>query len=84
MGFVETAKMVREGGSWIVLGVGPGKTTRTFETDSPVDSILAKRGARHVNVNLLRYFEGLSQLPFRSPAYSSCFSKSERQVVFWK
>jgi AraC-like DNA-binding protein len=45
-GFVETAKTERQGGSWIVLGVGPGKTTRIFETDSPVDSILAKRGAR--------------------------------------
>jgi hypothetical protein len=42
--------------SWIVLGLGPGKTTRTVETLSPVDSILAERGARHVNVNLLRYF----------------------------
>jgi threonine dehydrogenase-like Zn-dependent dehydrogenase len=27
-GFVEAAKTVRRGGSWIVLGVGPGKTTR--------------------------------------------------------
>ena len=55
-GFVETAKTVRLGGSWIVLGVGPGKTTRLVETQSPVDAILAERGARHVNVNLLRYF----------------------------
>jgi NADPH:quinone reductase-like Zn-dependent oxidoreductase len=55
-GFVETAKAVRRGGSWIVLGVGPGKTTRLVETHSPVDAILAERGARHVNVNLLRYF----------------------------
>jgi NADPH:quinone reductase-like Zn-dependent oxidoreductase len=55
-GFVETAKTVRQGGSWIVLGVGPGKTTRLVETESPVDSILAERGARHINVNLLRYF----------------------------
>jgi NADPH:quinone reductase-like Zn-dependent oxidoreductase len=55
-GFVETAKTVRQGGSWIVLGVGPGKTTRLAETHSPVDAILAERGARHVNVNLLRYF----------------------------
>jgi NADPH:quinone reductase-like Zn-dependent oxidoreductase len=55
-GFVETAKTVRQGGRWIVLGVGPGKTTRLVETHSPVDSILAERGARHVNVNLLRYF----------------------------
>ena len=39
-----------------MLGVGPGKTTRLVETHSPVDSILAERGARHVNVNLLRYF----------------------------
>jgi NADPH:quinone reductase-like Zn-dependent oxidoreductase len=55
-GFVQTAKTVRQGGSWIVLGVGPGKTMRTVETRSPVDAILAQRGAKHVNVNLLRYF----------------------------
>ena len=55
-GFVETAKTVRRGGSWMVLGVGPGKTTRLVETHSPVDAILAERGAKHVNVNLLRYF----------------------------
>src|SRR5437879_4594854 len=55
-GFVETAKTVRQGGSWIVLGVGPGKTTRVVETASPVDSILAERGAKHIDVNILRYF----------------------------
>ena len=55
-GFVETAKTVRRGGSWIVLGVGPGKTTRLVETHSPVDAILAERDARYVNVNLLRCF----------------------------
>jgi NADPH:quinone reductase-like Zn-dependent oxidoreductase len=55
-GFVETAKTVGRGGSWIVLGVGPGKTTRLVETHSPVDAILAARDARYVNVNLLRYF----------------------------
>ena len=55
-GFVETAKMVRQGGNWVVLGVGPGKTTRLVETHSPVEFILAERGAKHVNINLLRYF----------------------------
>ena len=55
-GFGETAKTVRQGGSWIVLGVGPGKTTRVVKTESPVDSILAERGAKHINVNILRYF----------------------------
>jgi len=55
-GFVEAAKTVRQSGSWVVLGVGPGKTTRLVETHSPVDSILAERGAKHVNINLLRYF----------------------------
>jgi NADPH:quinone reductase-like Zn-dependent oxidoreductase len=55
-GFVETAKTVRRGGSWVVLGVGPGKTTRLAETKSPVDAILAERSAKHINVNLLRYF----------------------------
>jgi threonine dehydrogenase-like Zn-dependent dehydrogenase len=55
-GFIETAKTVRQGGNWVVLGVGPGKTTRLVETNSPVNSILAERGAKHVNINLLRYF----------------------------
>ena len=50
VGFVESAKTVREGGSWIVLGVGPGKTTRLVETRSPVAAILTERGAKHVNV----------------------------------
>src|SRR6266446_3716700 len=68
-GFVETAKTVRQGGSWIVLGVGPGKTTRIFETDSPVDSILAERGARHVNVNLLRYFSEPATLDGEAKAF---------------
>jgi NADPH:quinone reductase-like Zn-dependent oxidoreductase len=53
---VATAKNVRQGGTWVVLGVGPGRTTRAIETESPVDFILAERGAKHVNVNLLRYF----------------------------
>jgi hypothetical protein len=60
--FVETAKTVRRGGRWIVLGVGPGKTTRLAETASPVDAILAERGAKHVNINLLRYFSELATL----------------------
>jgi len=68
-GFVETAKTVRQGGSWIVLGVGPGKTTRTVETLSPVDSILAERGARHVNVNLLRYFSEPATLDDEAKAF---------------
>src|SRR5262249_29098765 len=61
-GFVETAKTVRQSGSWIVLGVGPGKTTRRVETHSPVAAILAERGARQVNVNLLGYFSDTATL----------------------
>jgi NADPH:quinone reductase-like Zn-dependent oxidoreductase len=68
-GFVETAKTVRRGGSWIVLGVGPGKTTRLVETQSPVDAILAERGARHVNVNLLRYFSEPATLDGEAQAF---------------
>jgi len=48
--------MVRPGGRWIVLGVGPGKTNRRAETASPVAGILAEKGAQLLNVNLLRYF----------------------------
>jgi NADPH:quinone reductase-like Zn-dependent oxidoreductase len=68
-GFVQTAKTVRQGGSWIVLGVGPGKTTRVAETASPVDSILAERGAKHINVNLLRYFSEPATLDDKAKAF---------------
>jgi NADPH:quinone reductase-like Zn-dependent oxidoreductase len=54
--FVDTAKMVRKGGIWVVLGAGPGRTSRKVDTESPVDAILAERGARHLNANILRYF----------------------------
>lgn len=67
--FVETAKTVRRGGNWIVLGVGPGKTTRLTETHSPVDAILAQRGARNVNVNLLRYFSEPATLDGEARAF---------------
>ena len=68
-GFVETAKTVRAGGSWVVLGVGPGKTTRLVETESPVDSILAERGATHINVNILRYFSDPAILDDKAKAF---------------
>jgi NADPH:quinone reductase-like Zn-dependent oxidoreductase len=68
-GFVQTAQTVRRGGSWVVLGVGPGKTTRLAETRSPVEAILAERGARHVNVNLLRYFSEPATLDSEAQAF---------------
>ena len=68
-GFIESAKTVRRGGNWIVLGVGPGKTTRLAETHSPVDDILAERGAKHVNVNLLRYFSEPAALDDEARAF---------------
>ena len=52
-----------------MLGVGPGKTTRLVETLSPVDAILAERGARHVNVNLLRYFSEPATLDSEAKAF---------------
>ncbi len=55
--YVNTARLVRERGRWVVLGVGPGKTSRTRETESPVAEILAARGAQLINVNMLRYFQ---------------------------
>lgn len=56
--FVATSKLVRHGGRWVVLGVGPGKTTRRDDTASPVAAILAAKDAQLVNVNLLSYFSG--------------------------
>ena len=52
-----------------MLGVGPGKTTRLVETESPVDSILAERGARHINVNILRYFSDPALLDDTAKAF---------------
>ena len=51
------------------LGVGPGKTTRLVETRSPVDAILAERGAKNVNVNLLRYFYEPATLDSEAQAF---------------
>jgi NADPH:quinone reductase-like Zn-dependent oxidoreductase len=68
-GFVETAKTVRKGGKWAVLGVGPGKTTRLVQTESPVDAILAERDARHINVNILRYFSEPAILDDKAKAF---------------
>ena len=67
--FVQTAQLVRPGGTWVVLGVGPGKTTRTKTTTSPVDGILAKAGARHVNANMLRFFSEPATLDERARAF---------------
>ena len=52
-----------------MLGVGPGKTTRLVETESPVDSILAERGARNLNVNILRYFSNPAILDDKAKAF---------------
>jgi NADPH:quinone reductase-like Zn-dependent oxidoreductase len=68
-GFIESAKSVRRGGSWVVLGVGPGKTTRLAETHSPVDAILAEHGAERVNVNLLQYFSEPATLDSEARAF---------------
>jgi hypothetical protein len=39
------------------------------ETQSPVDAILAERGARHLNVNLLRYFSEPATLDSEAQAF---------------
>ena len=52
-----------------MLGIGPGKTTQLVETHSPVDSILAERGAKHVNINLLRYFSEPSTLDSKAKSF---------------
>jgi NADPH:quinone reductase-like Zn-dependent oxidoreductase len=78
--FAETAAMVREGGTWAVLGVGPGKTTRTNETESPVDAILAARNARHVNANMLRYFSQPALLDAGAQAF---FREAMEAAMGW-
>jgi NADPH:quinone reductase-like Zn-dependent oxidoreductase len=79
-GFAETAAMVRLGGTWVVLGVGPGKTTRTSETVSPVEAILAARGAKQVNANMLRYF---SQPELMDAAAKALFADGDAMRDGW-
>ena len=78
--YVDTAHMVRGGGKWIVLGVGPGKTTRTVETTSPVAERLASRHAELINVNLLRYFSDPSVWVHESAAF---FSTALKSAMTW-
>ncbi|PNG24271.1 quinone oxidoreductase family protein [Methylocella silvestris] len=54
--FVQTAELVARGGIWVVLGVGPGRTTRRAVTESPVNEILERRGAAYANANVLRFY----------------------------
>jgi len=69
--FIHSASAISPAGHWIVLGVGPGKTSRVRETASPVADILTQRGAKMVNFNLLKYFthpqllDSVSQTLFR-------------------
>jgi hypothetical protein len=42
------------------------------ETHSPVDSILAERGAKHVNINLLRYFSEPATLDSKAKTLLEC------------
>lgn len=78
--YVNTADMVRKGGVWTVLGVGPGKTSRTTVTESPVDAMLSRRNARHINVNLLRYFSEPTMLTLE---VKSMFRKSLNASMEW-
>jgi NADPH:quinone reductase-like Zn-dependent oxidoreductase len=64
--FVASSKIVRPGGRWVVLGVGPGKTSRRAETDSPVAGILAAKGAQLASVNLLNFFSSPGPLDNKS------------------
>lgn|GEM_PF-969975 len=78
--FVQSARAVRPGGKWIVLGVGPGKTTRVAETHSPVDDILASKGASHINANVLRYF---TDPEYASAAVRERLTDGLRHAVRW-
>jgi len=79
-GFVESAKTVKAGGKWIVLGVGPGKTSRTTQTESPVDSILAEKGSKHINANLLRY---TTEAEFQTPESNLFLEKGMKLAIQW-
>jgi NADPH:quinone reductase-like Zn-dependent oxidoreductase len=76
--FVETAGLVRKGGTWSVLGVGPGRTTRTVETESPVASILGGKGAVMHNANVLSFFDGAFD-----GAAETLFTEAMRNLGIW-
>ena len=76
--FVATAGMVRPGGLWVDLGVGPGKTSRRVETKSPVADILAAKGASLINVNLIRTFIAPARLTIRPRPCSATGLKTPR------
>src|SRR5262249_39235574 len=68
-GFVQTAQTVRRGGSWVVLGLGPGKAAGLAGARRPVDAIRAERGARQVNVTLLRHSPDPATLDSEAQAF---------------
>ena len=78
--FVDTSKMVRAGGKWIVLGAGPGKTKPTAETHSPVAGIVAARQAELIHVSLLRYFSEPATL---NDSARSLFRTALRCAMDW-
>jgi hypothetical protein len=63
-----------------MLGVGPGKTTRTAETDSPVAALLAERGAKLINVNMLRY---ASEPALVDVSMQEVFSTALQSAMMW-
>jgi NADPH:quinone reductase-like Zn-dependent oxidoreductase len=79
-GFAESAKTVKTGGKWVVLGVGPGKTSRTAQSESPVDSILAERRAKHINANLLRY---TTEAGFQTPESNLFLENGMKLAIQW-
>ncbi len=66
--FVKTAELVARDGVWVVLGVGPGQTTRKVVTESPVKEILGRRGAAYANANVLRPYTEPSTLDDKAKA----------------
>jgi NADPH:quinone reductase-like Zn-dependent oxidoreductase len=76
--FAATSNMVRAGGRWVVLGVGPGKTSRQAETESPVEKTLAARDSQLININLLRYFSDPTAL---DDAAKALFSRAIRDAA---
>jgi threonine dehydrogenase-like Zn-dependent dehydrogenase len=67
-GFVETAKTVRLGDSWAVLGVGPGKTVRLVEKARSTPSWRSAVPGIS-NVNILRYFSNPAILDDTAKAF---------------
>jgi NADPH:quinone reductase-like Zn-dependent oxidoreductase len=79
-GFIETAKTVRPRRQLGRAGGRPRKDDPLGRNQQPGHSILAERGAKHVNINLLRYFSDPATLDGKAKTF---LQRGMAQAMEW-